>query len=288
LALWVANDIDLKSPRDVARELFQNAESIVIVAAVVLYFKEIPDRKTQRHYDAWQVIDNAAVATQVSGEVFTSYARKKALEDLCKDGVSLSSIDVPRADLSGINLSGAKLLGANFNGANLSAVDFSGAKLLQATFNGADLSGAKFCGANLRDAKFLDSTINLDGAYLNGPFNNDPDILSAERRKVDFSNSDLRGANFRNSQLCDSDFSGADLFGADLSGADFTGSNFRDAILRGADLSGTNFSCVQNLSLQQIRSASNWKNAEYDPAYEVLLGFREVNSPFILDLETEL
>jgi hypothetical protein len=74
LALWVAKDIDLKSPRDVARELFQNAESIAIVAAVVLYFKEIPDRKTQKHYDAWQVIDNAAVATQVSGGVFTSYA----------------------------------------------------------------------------------------------------------------------------------------------------------------------------------------------------------------------
>lgn len=70
LALWVAKDIDLKSPRDVARELFQNSESIAIVAAVVLYFKEIPDRKTQKHYDAWQVIDNAAVATQVSGGVF--------------------------------------------------------------------------------------------------------------------------------------------------------------------------------------------------------------------------
>ena len=39
--------------------LFDNAESIAIASAVILYFKEIPERKKQRHYEAWQIIDNA-------------------------------------------------------------------------------------------------------------------------------------------------------------------------------------------------------------------------------------
>jgi BTB/POZ domain-containing protein KCTD9 len=166
LALWVAKDIDLKSPRDVVRVLFQNAESIAIVAAVVLYFKEIPDRKAEKHYKAWQVIDNAVVATQVSGVVFTSYALKKALEDLCKDGVSLSNIDVPRADLSNINLSGADLRHANLSGANLHEANLRGANLVQTKLDGAtlvwaDLSGAQFNLTDLSDA-------NLNMANLSG------------------------------------------------------------------------------------------------------------------------
>ncbi len=48
--------------------MVRNLEAIAIVAAVVLYYKESPDRKDQRHYEAWQVIDKAA-------RVETSYAR---------------------------------------------------------------------------------------------------------------------------------------------------------------------------------------------------------------------
>jgi BTB/POZ domain-containing protein KCTD9 len=170
LALWVAKDIDLKSPRDLVRAMFQNAESIAIVAAVVQYFKEIPDRKAEKHYKAWQVIDNAVVATQVSGRVFTSYALKKALEDLCKDGVSLSNIDVPRADLSNINLSGADLRDANLSGANLNKANLRSVNLVQtkldgATLVGADLSGAQFNLTDLSDANL--NMANLSGVKLN-------------------------------------------------------------------------------------------------------------------------
>jgi hypothetical protein len=58
--------------------LLQSAESIAIIAGLIVYFKEVPDRKARKHYEAWQVIDNAAAA-----KVPTSYARKQALEDLC-------------------------------------------------------------------------------------------------------------------------------------------------------------------------------------------------------------
>jgi BTB/POZ domain-containing protein KCTD9 len=143
LSLWVHEDNNSKSKCntsgflfeytelvcDGASVLLQSAESIAIVAAVILYFKEIPDRKAQKHYEAWQVIDNAAAAS-----VSTSYARKQALEDLVRDGVSLKSLDVPGADLSDVNLSNADLREANLrnvdlSGANLSKADLSGAAL---------------------------------------------------------------------------------------------------------------------------------------------------------------
>ncbi|MCG9891168.1 MAG: pentapeptide repeat-containing protein [Thermosynechococcaceae cyanobacterium MS004] len=129
LALWVEKDIDLKSPRDVVRVLFQNADSISIVSAIILYFKEVPDRKARKHYEAWQVIDNAAAAN-----VPTSYARKQALEDLVRDGVSLKSLDVPGADLSDVNLSNANLREANLRNVDLCGANLRNADLRDAAF----------------------------------------------------------------------------------------------------------------------------------------------------------
>jgi hypothetical protein len=124
-------------------------QSSGVIAALALYFTEIPDRRKRKHYEAWQVIDAAAAA-----KVFTSYARKQALEDLAKDGVSLARIDVSDADLSGADLSGANLVEANLSGA-----DLSGANLVEANLSGADLSGANLSGADLGWA-------NLSGADL--------------------------------------------------------------------------------------------------------------------------
>lgn len=139
LALFVHEGDDSKSKCDElgfpelacdgASVLLQSAESIAIVAAVILYFKEIPDRKARKHYEAWQIIDNAAAAN-----VPTSYARKQALEDLVRDGVSLKSLDVPGADLSDVNLRNADL-----REANLRNVDLSGANLSNSDLRGAAL-----------------------------------------------------------------------------------------------------------------------------------------------------
>ena len=119
IALWANPDGKPKSFRDAVQVIFSSTESIAIAAAVALYFKEIPDRKEQKHYEAWQVIDNAAAA-----KVPTSYARRKAIEDLHRDGVSLRGIDIPNVDLQGINLSFANLVFTNLNGANLSGAEW--------------------------------------------------------------------------------------------------------------------------------------------------------------------
>lgn len=59
--------------------------------AVILYIKGAPDRKTQKHYEAWRVIDTAAAAN-----VATSYARYQALQYLHRDGVPLKWLEASR------------------------------------------------------------------------------------------------------------------------------------------------------------------------------------------------
>jgi BTB/POZ domain-containing protein KCTD9 len=230
LSLWVHEDNTSKSKCntsgflfeynelvcDGASVLLQSAESIAIVAAVILYFKEIPDRKARKHYEAWQVIDNAA-------NVPTSYARKQALEDLCKDGVPLVGINI-----SGSDLTRAKLKNAILGSANLSGADLRWADLRGSILEGADLSEAKLIGAKLIGA-------NLIGTNL----------------------------------------SGAKLIGANLSGVNLLATN-----LNKADLSGANLSEVIEFSLDpipQIKSADNWRKADYAPEIKKLLGISEVN-----------
>jgi BTB/POZ domain-containing protein KCTD9 len=191
LTIWFDKNTSLKSsPHDIASSLFLNAESISITTLAILYLKEIPDRKAQKHYEAWQIIDNAAAAN-----VSTSYARKKALEDLSKDGISLNSLNVSGANLAGIILSNANLRYANLNGADLRNADLSAANLRY-----ADLSGAKLIETTL-------ILTNLRYANLNG---------------ADLRNADLSAANLRNTDLTLANLSGADLIDADLSGADLT------------------------------------------------------------------
>lgn len=240
LALWVEVDLNLTSIRDVVRVLFENAESIAIVAAVILYFKEIPDRKTQKHYEAWQVIDNASAAG-----VATSYARFRALEDLNSDGVSLCGIDIPNANLQGINLERA----------NLSKADLSGADLTGANLTGADLTNINLTGANLFYTTFSDAILI------------DATLTHANLSSADLSNADLTSANLSHANLVFAALSGADLTGANLSNADLMLAN-----LSRTDLTDADFYGAKRILLQQIKQARNWQKAEYDLEIRKQLG----------------
>lgn len=171
----------------ILRVLLQNAEAIAIIAGLTLYFKEIPDRKSEKHYKAWQVFDNAA---GVKGG--QSYALKKALEDLCKDGVSLARISVSWKDLFFADLSFGYLRGSsftmcNFTKANLSGADFSSADLFSTNFTAANLHRADFTAANILHCNFTGADLSF----------------------ADLSMRDFEGVNL----------SGADLFKANLRGA---------------------------------------------------------------------
>ena len=174
---------------DVISTLLSDVESIAAVIAVILYIKGAPERRAQRHYEAWQVVDMAA-----SANMAVSYARYQALEDLHRDGLSLqgleaananlAEIQLPQADLSYCNLSMANLQQANLQGANLQGADLRAADLQNANLRGANLQGSNLQGANLRNAelwevKWWDADLSeaelwwadihledLEGAYL--------------------------------------------------------------------------------------------------------------------------
>jgi hypothetical protein len=81
-----------------------NVEGFSILSAASLYILDSRERRYQTIHEAWQIIDAAAAA-----RVPTSYARNKALQDLCKYQIPLEGLDVPGADLRRIDLSKADL-----------------------------------------------------------------------------------------------------------------------------------------------------------------------------------
>ncbi len=207
VAVWVHEDVNIASPadllkRDTLKIFFENAESFAIVAAVILYFKGAPDRKAQKHFEAWRIIDNAA-----ANKLSTSYARIQALEDLHRDGVPLRSLEAPGANLIKIQLSQAHLAEANLEEADLR----------EANLSSADLSDAILYGANLQKA-------NLRGINLRG----------ANLQQANLRDADLTGAN-----LQDADLTGANLRGAELWKTKFLGANLEDAELKWAELQGS-------------------------------------------------
>ena len=168
-------------------ELLSDVESTAAVIAVILYIKGAPERRIQRHYDAWRVVDMAAAA-----KMSVSYARYQALEDLHRDGLSLqgleainaelSEIELPHADLRGCNLTMANLRQANLRGANLQGADLRAADQQHADLRGANLQGSNLQGANLRNAELWEAQWW------------DADLSDAEMRWAEIHIEDLEGA----------------------------------------------------------------------------------------------
>ena len=249
----------------------KNIEGIIILAAVILYFIEIDDRKKIKHYEAWQVIDAAHGITK-------SYARTQALHDLNEDRISLKRINLSSTDLKSIalryanlreanlshsNLSYGNLNGADLSSADLSSADLSGANLFGADLSGADLSGADLSGADLSGANLsgtsLKNTIIDSLTKLNDKWRLVWEIVNqpTERRNLNganLSSANLSGANLSSASLSGTDLSSANLSGTDLNAAKFSFTNLRGAILRGASLNAANFS---GANVKNARFANN-------------------------------
>lgn len=198
IALWLEADT-IRSFRDAIKVLFEHAESIAIVAAVISFFKEAPGRKAQKHYEAWQVIDHAAAA-----RVSTSYARIQALQDLNQDGVSLRGINLPGARLQEINLQGAILTCAD-----LSEADLVRANLMDADLSHTNLSHANLIDANLRGANLMDA--DLSGAILGLADLSHCNLVDADLMEANLMDADLRHTNLQGANLTNADVSCADL-----------------------------------------------------------------------------
>jgi hypothetical protein len=167
-------------------------ESISILVAVFIYFKEAPERQKRSHYEAWQVVDAAHGKKN-------SYARIQALQDLNEDEISLSGLELPHANLQGIRLRRADLLGADLKSTNFLEADLYRAEL-RSTFlqksnlQRANLKGADLRGANLEDANLLGA--DLQGANLKGA-----NLRRAKLRAVNLRDTNLMGANLQDADL---------------------------------------------------------------------------------------
>jgi|SRR5579883_2752049 len=187
------------------------------------------ERRTQAIYQDWQVINSAQGKAGSGG-------RRQAIEDLYKQGESLSGLSAKGAYLEKLNLAmhekqpwdpfdqdrSANLEGATLNGAILSDAILIRADLIETDLSGADLRDVDLILADLRRA-------NLSYSVLK-------DVVLTE--------ADLRSADLRHANLNDADLTSANLINANFSGALLSG-----AVLLGVDLSGVQ---TGNLTQQQL------------------------------------
>jgi hypothetical protein len=167
-------------------------DSVSVLVAVAIYFKDGPERQKRSHYEAWKVIDAAHGRRN-------SYARIQALQDLNQDGISLRGLDAPKADLREINLKKANLLGANLQKADLLEANLQKADMRAANLQRAELQRVNFQKADLRAVNFVEA--NMLGADLQG----------ANLKAADLRGAKLRAANFKGANLIGADIAGADL-----------------------------------------------------------------------------
>ena len=147
-----------------------------VLIAVIFYFAESGDRKKQKHYQAWQVI-NTAQAKGGSG------GRIEALQELNRDHVPLVGVDLSGAFLEAVRLPHADLLRSNLQSADIR----------QALFNSANLTYSNLHSANLRDADL--SKAKLEGAILDDADLTGANLSGADLTEVSMDNADLRSSN---------------------------------------------------------------------------------------------
>ncbi|MFB2921391.1 globin domain-containing protein [Aerosakkonema funiforme] len=190
-------------------KILGSADAISVLLALILFIKEIPERRKQSHYQAWSIIDGAE-------GVEVSYARLMALQDLNRDRVSLRGVKVAGAKLENIDLSEAELTEADMSNADLDEANFTRANLNRANLSFASLTRVNFSRANMSFAK-------LKGARMAGS---------------NFKNANLLGADLSNALLTGVDLKGANLSAANLKDANLSGANLEDTTLTGANLEG--------------------------------------------------
>jgi hypothetical protein len=150
-----------------------------VLIAVIFYFSEAGDRKKQKHYQAWQVINTAQGKGGSGGRI-------EALQELNLDHVPLVGVDASGAFLQGVQLSKANLLRCDLHAADLRESDLQSSNLAYANLNSANLRDADLRGSNLMAAILEDA--DLVHADLSG----------ADLTDTSLANADLRNANLKN------------------------------------------------------------------------------------------
>jgi Pentapeptide repeats (8 copies) len=175
-------------------EVLEYLGSLSVLVAVLFYFSESGDRKKQKHYQAWQVVNTAQGKGGSGGRI-------EALQELNSDRVPLVGVDVSDASLQGIRLERANLLRSNLAAADLRNSDFrfsdfADAELRSANFRGSDLRNVNFHGADLSAADLTDADLtktDLSGTSLDNADLTDVNLQDVQWRQI----RSLKGANIQ-------------------------------------------------------------------------------------------
>jgi len=158
-------------------EVLEYLSVLSVLFAVIFYFAEAGDRRKQKHYQAWQVINTAQGKGGSGGRI-------EALQEL----------NIDRVPLVGVNAAGAFLQGVQLQSANLFRADLEAADLRDANLQAADLEYANLRSANFRQA-------NLTRARLKAAVLQDADLVNANLAGADLRGADLKNADLRNVNL---------------------------------------------------------------------------------------
>jgi hypothetical protein len=154
-----------------------------VLIAVIFYFSESGDRRKQKHYQAWQVINTAQGKGGGGGRI-------EALQELNDDHQPLVGLDASGAFLQGVRLDGANLLRCNLEATDLRDSHLAGADLAYADLKSANFRSGDLHLAHLRNADLQDA--DLVGANLAGA-----DLAGADLDDTDLRNTDLTGVLWR-------------------------------------------------------------------------------------------
>ena len=200
--------------------------------------------------------------TACSGE--PTEARTTQERDPGINQATLSSIGMPKVDLSGADLSGANLKGrdlsysnlagaflrgTNFKGANLTGVNFENAYLQEAILTRCRLDSANLQQADVRNASLQDAQLTqacLSGAILNYSSLAQANLSGANLEGASLLETNLRGACLRGAVLTRANLAYAELEDADLSNADLSHANLAQCELTNTNLGGA---CLENTIL---------------------------------------
>ena len=159
--------------------ILEYSSFLSVMFAVVVYFNEGSDRKKQKHYQAWQVINTAQGKSGSGGRIL-------AMEELNADKIPLVGVDVSKAALQGLRLKNANLVRADFEAADLRDCVFDGAHMEVANLLNANLRNGKLRGVHLRDS-------SLENADLFGADLTDADLSNTTLKEADLRFADLTG-----------------------------------------------------------------------------------------------
>lgn len=142
-------------------------------------------------------------------------------------GTNLSKADLTGCDLENGDFTKTRVTGVNFTKAKLKNTNFQKVNLFEANFKEALIEGTNFTQADLR-------AVDLSGIK-------DKNVTNVNFSKSNLIGANLSGLNLTNNNIAQAQLEGINLSGAYLESKDLKYYNLNDANFSGATLTGTNF-----------------------------------------------